>query len=69
MHRQTLDGEDRNLKTCGLVNASHIRVQLKKIFLDFIFYLFLKRGEGREKERERHIDVKEKHWIRTKMAA
>ena len=27
---------------------------------DFI-YLFLERGEGREKERERNIDVREKH--------
>ena len=29
-------------------------------FKDFI-YLFLKRGEGRKKERERNIDVREKH--------
>ena len=29
-------------------------------FKDFI-YLFLERGEGREKERERNIDVREKH--------
>ena len=25
-------------------------------------YLFLERGEGKEKDRERNIDVKEKHW-------
>ena len=30
------------------------------IFKDFM-YLFLKRGEGREKEKERNIDVREKH--------
>ena len=30
------------------------------IFKNFI-YLFLQRGEGREKERERNIDVQEKH--------
>ena len=29
---------------------------------DFI-YLFLERGEGREKERERNIDVREKHQL------
>ena len=26
-------------------------------------YLFLERGEGREKERERNIDVREKHRL------
>ena len=26
-----------------------------------LFYLFLERGEGREIERERDIDVREKH--------
>ena len=26
-------------------------------------YLFLERGEGKEKERERNIDVKEKHQL------
>ena len=31
-------------------------------FNDFI-YLFLERGEGREKERERNIDVPEKHRL------
>ena len=30
------------------------------IYKDFI-YLFLERREGREKERERNIDVREKH--------
>ena len=34
--------------------------KVSKIFKDFI-YLFLERGEGREKERERNIDVREKH--------
>ena len=32
----------------------------RDFFLDFI-YLFLERGEGKEKERERNIDVQEKH--------
>ena len=31
------------------------------ILKDFI-YIFLKRGEGRDKERERNVDVKENHW-------
>ena len=32
-------------------------------FKDFI-YLFLERWEGREKEKERNIDVQEKHqWV------
>ena len=30
-------------------------------FYLFIIYLFLERGEGRETERERNIDVQEKH--------
>ena len=30
------------------------------IFKDFI-YLFLEKGEGREKERERSLEVREKH--------
>ena len=30
-------------------------------FKDFI-YLFLERGEGREKEMKRNISVREKHW-------
>ena len=33
------------------------------LFKDVI-YLFLERGEGRKKERERNIDVREKHrWV------
>ena len=31
-------------------------------FKDFI-YLLLERGEGREKERERNNNVREKHWL------
>ena len=31
-------------------------------FKDFI-YLFLERGEGREKERERNTNVREKHHL------
>ena len=31
-------------------------------FLKDFIYLFLERGEGREKERERNITVREKHW-------
>ena len=30
-------------------------------FLQEFIYLFLERGEEREKERERNIDVREKH--------
>ena len=33
---------------------------VKLIFLDFI-YLFSERREGREKDKERNIDVREKH--------
>ena len=32
-------------------------------FFFFRFYLFLERGEGREKKRERNMDVREKHWL------
>ena len=33
-------------------------------FLKILFYLFLERGEGRDKDRERSIDVREKHqWV------
>ena len=32
------------------------------LFKDVI-YLFLERGEGRKKERERNIDVREKHLL------
>ena len=31
-------------------------------FFKGFIYLFLERGEGREKERERNIDVQEIHW-------
>ena len=31
-------------------------------FLKDFIYLFLERGEGREEERERNINVREKHW-------
>ena len=34
--------------------------KVSKIFKDFI-YVFLERGEGREKERERDIAMREKH--------
>ena len=30
-------------------------------FLDFIYLFILERREGREKERERNIDVRQKH--------
>ena len=33
----------------------------KYSFKTLFIYLFLEREEGREKERERHIDVREKH--------
>ena len=36
--------------------------QCRLFFKDFI-YLFLERGEGREKDRERNIDVQEKHQL------
>ena len=35
-----------------------------RFFLKILFYLFLERGEGRDKDRERSIDVREKHqWV------
>ena len=33
------------------------------IFLKDFIYLLLETGEGREKERERHINVWEIHWL------
>ena len=33
------------------------------IFKKYFIYLFLERGEGREKKRERNINVREKHWL------
>ena len=39
--------------------SSYIFFYLLKNFI----YLFLERGKGREKERERNIDVWEKHWL------
>ena len=32
-------------------------------FLKDFIYLFLERGEGREKERERNVHVREKHYL------
>ena len=39
----------------------HNPVIKEEHFLSFFTYLFLERGEGREKERERNSDVREKH--------
>ena len=33
------------------------------LFFFLSFYLFLERDEGKEKEKETNIDVKEKHWM------
>ena len=35
---------------------------VKCIFLKDFIYLVLERGEGRQEERERTMDVQEKHW-------
>ena len=46
----------------------HMKLRIRFItmllgFLNKRFYLFLERREGREKERERNIDVWGKHWL------
>ena len=40
----------------------YLQENIKTIFKDFI-YLFLERGEGREKERGRNIYVQERHRL------
>ena len=49
-----------------LLGAFHKSISGKKILLYFLIfkniYLFLERGEGEEKERERKINVREKYW-------
>ena len=39
-------------------------MQYTQFFIHLLkdFYLFLEKGEGKKKERERNIDVREKHW-------
>ena len=56
-----LSDQIRNLnKETRVIKKGHIKLLQVKIFFnlfkDFI-YLFLERGEGREKERERNINV------------
>ena len=49
-----------DLTTCIIGNAKGYPLFFFKDFKDFI-YLFLERGGGRDKEKERNIDVREKH--------
>ena len=46
------------------ITESKADTNKEKTFLKDVIYLFLDRGEGREKERERNIDVQEVHqWV------
>ena len=66
-HKSNGDGTSLNChaqaqETKGLKNNTLTWQQSNKMILIFKnMYLFLERREGREKERERNIDVREKH--------
>ena len=47
--------------SCGLVCAGHQFSTSVGLLFKLINQLFLERGEGREKERERNINVRQKH--------
>ena len=44
-------------KACDICNSKHIHDFLKYSFFKDFTYLFLEKGEGKEKERERNINL------------
>ena len=52
----------KHLRPCFLVYVISL-AEINSFKKFFYFYLFLERGEGMEKERERYTNMQEKHWL------
>ena len=53
-------GKDQTVKVLEGMRPS---VLIEKLSFEDFIYLLLERGEGRGKERERNIYLREKHWL------